>query len=114
MNHNRRLVAVEDGYPTHGRHLVVRSRSSLDQCKPVLNTRDTSISINAQSTDVETGYYWDSLDTDGMGRGLDEQAKEKIILLTRLEKEKEELRRMAIKAWAMDVYLKRGGFVSGS
>lgn len=48
-----------------------------------------------------------------MGKGLDEQAKEKIILLTRLEKEKEELRRIAIKAWAIDVYLKRGGFVSG-
>ncbi|PBK62773.1 hypothetical protein ARMSODRAFT_980415 [Armillaria solidipes] len=121
MNYHGSQPALEDGSHALGRHLyatLVRSQGSLDQYEQVSDGKNTNISndfadfINATSTDVETGC-WGGLDTDGMGRGPDEHAKEQIGLLARLEKEKEELHHMAIEAWAIDIYLKKGDVVSG-
>ncbi|KAK0239004.1 hypothetical protein EDD85DRAFT_951216 [Armillaria nabsnona] len=120
MNYHGSQPALEDGSHVLGRYLyatLVRSQGSQDQYMPVSDEKNTNISndcanfINATSTEVDTGC-WGGLDADGMGSGPDEHSKEQIGLLTRLEKEKEDMCHMAIGAWAIDVYLKNSDFLS--
>ncbi|KAK0453023.1 uncharacterized protein EV420DRAFT_1482014 [Desarmillaria tabescens] len=97
-------LTTEEAYHYLDRHLYATLFIPQDSPDPVSDNKNankstqSTESTSVPSTDVGNGY-WRGLVADGMDQ-------ERVSLLAKLEKEKEEACHMAIEAWARDVYVK--------